>query len=386
MADESLLQWLADLCSAGAALGCLYTLMAALLVVLFSRRAQRGWPVHAPVTLLKPLCGGEPGLMKRLAAFCTQDYGAPIQIVCGVQHPSDHAIAVVEDLKRAFPDSAIEMKIDGRAHGRNRKVSNLVNMTSLAHHDLLVLSDSDIEVEPQYLECVVGTLLRPGVGAVTCLYHGQPRAPGLWARIAALSINVQFLPNAIVAMALGLAHPCFGSTIALRRETLDRIGGFGALANHLADDYALGEAVRATGQKIAVAPGAVGHACFHRSVREVLTHKVRWAKTIRTINPVGHIGSIITNPLPLALLALLGGAANGVAAVFAAVACRAVLCLAVEKAYGLARQPCWLVPLCDLIEFAAYVAAFLPGRVSWKGCRYRLGPDGRLVQDVYLRR
>jgi ceramide glucosyltransferase len=386
MGEESLLQLVSGYCVAGAVLGCLYTLVAAVLVVRFGRRRSADLEVREPITLLKPLCGAEPGLLSRLSPFCAQAYDAPVQLVFGTQDRADRAIGVVEQLRAKFPQADIDLKVDGRTHGSNRKVSNLSNMTMLARHDVLVLSDSDIEVGPDYLDGVVATLQQPGVGAVTCLYHGLPGSHGLWPQIAALSTNTQFLPNAVVAMTFGLASPCFGATIALRQETLNRIGGFPALADCLADDYALGEAVRVTGQDVAVAPGSVGHACFHASASELLLHQIRSAKTIKGIDPVGYIGSIITNPLPLALMALLGGTASGVMAVAAAVICRSILCFAVEKVYGLPRQPYWLIPLRDLTEFAVYVASFFGGKVSWKGYRYRVMSDGTLVQDSHLGR
>lgn len=386
MGEESLLHWMADYCAAGAVLGCIYTLLAAVLVVRFGRRWQAGPETREPVTLLKPLCGEEPGLLARLSPFCAQAYDAPVQIVFGTQDRSDRAIGVVAQLQAKFPDATIDLKVDARAHGSNRKVSNLANMTTMARHDVLVLSDSDIEVTPDYLDGVVATLQRPGVGAVTCVYHGVPGSPGLWSQIVALSTNTQFLPNAVVAMSLGLARPCFGSTIALRQETLERVGGFSALADCLADDYALGEAVRATGQDVAVAPGSVGHAAFHGTATDLLLHQIRSAKTIRGIDPVGYVGSIITNPVPLALMGLLGGEAHGLVAVAATIICRSILCLAVEKVYALPRQPYWLIPLRDVMEFAVYIASFFGGKVSWKGYRYRVMADGTLVQDSHLGR
>lgn len=388
MGEESLLLSLSwpDFCVAGAVLGCLYTLMATVLVVRFGRRRQRAPTVCEPVTVLKPLCGDEPGLLERLSPFCSQAYNGPLQIVFGVQDRADRAIGVVKELKAEFPDTAIDLKVDARSHGTNRKVSNLTNMNALTRHDVVVLSDGDIEVGPDYLADVVATLQKPGVGAVTCLYHGIPRSGGLWPQIAALSTNTQFLPNAVVAMTLGLARPCFGATVALRRETLNRIGGFATLADCLADDFALGEAVRATGQEVAVAPQPVGHACVHASARELLLHQIRAAKTIKGIDPVGYAGSIITNPLPFALLALIGGASSGVLAVAAAIILRSALCFAVEKVYRLPRQPYWLIPLSDAMEFAVYIASFFGGKVSWKGYRYRVMSDGSLVQDSHLGR
>jgi ceramide glucosyltransferase len=379
-----LLSWsFADFCVAGSVLGCLYTLLAIVLTIRAGRRPCAAPRVREPVTVLKPLCGDDPGLLARLAPFCSQTYEGPVQIVFGVHDRADRAIEVVHDLKTAFPDTQIDLKVDGRIHGTNRKVSNLANMNTLTRHDVVVLSDGDIEVRQDYLAGVVGALQQPGVGAVTCLYYGLPRAEGLWPRLAAISTNTNFLPNAVVAMSLGLARPCFGATVALRRDTLKRIGGFAPFADCLADDYALGEAVRATGQEIVIAPDLVGHACVHRSAAELQLHQIRAAKTIRGIDPVGYVGSIITNPLPFALLGLLCGAAGGVLAVAAAVILRSVLCLAVEKVYRLPRQPYWLVPLNDALEFAIYISSFFGGKVSWKGYRYRVMSDGTLIQDSH---
>lgn len=386
MGEESLLPWLADFCVAGAVLGCLYTVVATVLVIRFGRRRLVNLETREPVTLLKPLCGEEPRLLARLSPFCAQAYDAPIQVVFGAQDRADRAIGVVEALKVKFPNVNIDLKVDGRPHGSNRKVSNLANMTTLARHDVLVLSDSDIEVGPDYLDGVVASLQTPGVGAVTCLYHGVPGSQGLWPQIGSLSTNTQFLPNAVVAMTFGLARPCFGATIALRRETLNHIGGFPALADCLADDYELGEAVRASGQDVVVAPGSVGHGCFFGTASELLLHQIRSAKTIKGIDPVGYIGSVITNPFPLALIGLIDGAAHGVLAVAAAIICRSILCLAVEKVYCLPRQPYWLMPLRDVLEFAVYISSFFGGKVSWKGYRYRVMSDGTLIQDSHLGR
>lgn len=381
MGDGTLLQWLSDVAVAGTILSCAYTILAAVLVVRFRYRPSHSIATPEPVTLLKPLCGSEPGLAPRLGAFCAQDYAGPIQMVCGVQDRADGAIAAVEEVARAHPDADIVLEVNGRDHGSNRKVSNLVNMATRISHGVVILSDSDIEVEPGYVADVVATLQQPGIGAVTCLYHGIPGAAGLWPRVAALAINTQFLPNAVVAMSLGLAKPCFGATVALRAEALKRIGGFSALADTLADDYALGEAVRAGGPDVAVAPGLVGHACFQASARELFLHQIRSARTIRGIDPIGYVGSIITNPLPFAAAALACGAAGGVMALAAAVACRMILCVTVERSFSLRHQDYWLIPVRDLFDFAVYMASFFAGKVSWKGYRYRVNGDGSLIED-----
>jgi ceramide glucosyltransferase len=326
------------------------------------------------------LHGAEPCLSRRLSSFCRQDYDAPVQVICGVQDASDPAVAIAR-LLAASPDAPpFDLVVDARAHGSNPKISNLINMLATAQHDVLVLADSDIEVGPDYLAQIVAELQRPGVGAVTCLYHGVPLS-GWWSSHAALGINTHFLPNAVTALALRLARPCFGSTIAIGRNLLSRIGGLPAFADQLADDYEIGQAVRKAGHEVAIPPFTVGHACFHERLRGLLARELRAARTLRSIAPGGYSGAFLTHPFPLALAgALLGGEyALGVAA--AALACRAVLCICAERAFQLPRQPYWLIPSRDLLSFGVYIWSFFGMRVQWRGSRYRVAADGSLLSD-----
>ena len=191
-------------------------------VLTFGRPDSGAHSVEPPVTVLKPLHATEPELEMRLRAFCRQDYAAPIQVLCGAQDQAAGA-AAVRAIQCDAPDRTIELAIDTRNHGVNRKVSNLINMLPHARHDTLVISDADIVVRPDYLRGVTALLAAPGVGAVTCLYHGIV-GDRSWARLSALAINTQFLPQAITAIGLRLAKPCCGATIALRRSMLERIG------------------------------------------------------------------------------------------------------------------------------------------------------------------
>ena len=179
------------------------------------------------VSLLKPLYGDEPDLARNLRSFCRQDYDGPVQILFGVSRADDAAVATVERVLAEFPGRDVALVVDERRHGTNGKVSNLVNMAERARHPVLVFADSDMLVGPDYLARVVSALGAPGTGAVTCLYRGVA-VPGVWSRLAVQWIDHHFLPNVVVGLALGLAKPCFGSTIALRRDTLTRIGGFAA--------------------------------------------------------------------------------------------------------------------------------------------------------------
>jgi ceramide glucosyltransferase len=219
---------------------------------------------------------------------------------------------------------------------------------------------------------------------VTCVYHGKPD-PGFWPRVSAMATNQQFLPGVLIGLAFGLARPCFGQTIAMRRETLDKIGGFEPFLNHLAEDHAIGEAVRSLGGNVAIPPFAVSHACVETSFSRLFAHELRWSRTVRTVDPIGHLGSALAHPLALALLAILfsGFAAWSWRLAAAALIVRLALKIVTDRVLRLPRRDLWLMPLCDAISFAVFVASFFSMRVTWRGFRYSVGGNGKLsrVQD-----
>ncbi len=377
------LKLLAELSVAGSAVACAYTLAASLLVLRLraSRIAAPKMEAHPAVTILKPLCGAEPGIYARLAALCTQDYAGSLQLVCGVQASSDPVVDVVRRLQAEFADVPITLHVDPREHGANRKMSNLINMLPLAQNDILVMSDSDMIVDPGYVGRLVPLLAEPATGAVSCLYYGVGNGT-LASKLAALAINTQFLPQVVTALRLNVAEPCFGATIAIRREVLHRIGGLRPFADVLADDFAIGKAVREAGFDVAVTPASIGHACLDAGAVATLSRQLRVARTIRLIEPAGYTGTIITHPFALALVAWLLGASGTGGLVVCALACRVVLCASVQLAFRLPPQPFWLIPPHDLIAFAIYLASFAGSTVTWRGYRYRVSEDGTMVEDA----
>jgi ceramide glucosyltransferase len=370
---------LCDLCLFGAVLGSIFTLIEWVCVVRYPReRIAANAAALPPVTVLKPLHDDEPGLANRLTQFCAQKYGAPLQLIFGVRDASAPAVKVARDVQAAFPEMAIDVVVDPRRHGSNGKVSNLINMLAHARHDTLVLSDSDIMVGPDYLRRVVGLLDLPRAGAATCLYFGVGK--GLWTGLSALAINTQFLPMALVAARFRLQQHCCGATIVLRRSMLERIGGFEAFADELADDHAIGAAVRKAGFDIASAPFLVGHCCFEATAGELFSHQLRVARTIKSIAPWGYAGTVITHPLPLALLGALGDGTGAAAIVATALIFRVILGRCVERRFGLPRQSPWLIAFYDLIAFGAYVASYFGTTVSWSGADYRVSSEGMLIE------
>jgi ceramide glucosyltransferase len=372
--------WLGIFCFAVAMAGCAYALGAAVVTRRFAAASAAIAASFPGVTILKPLRGAEAGLYDNLASFCNQSYPGPVQILFGVQDPADAAIAAVNRLIADLPGRDLELVKHSRAGGPNPKVANLVGMQGRIRHDIVIIADSDIAVAQDYLSRTVAALYRPNVGLVTCLYRGAARA-GPWARLASMAIDYHFLPDVLVGIRLGLAQPCFGSTIALRRETLAAIGGFEAFLRYLADDYAMGEAVRAAGMQVAIPPFIVAHSCSEQSAGELLRHELRWARTVRAISPLGYTGLFITHPLPFALLAawLMGFGALTLSVVAASIACRLVLQVQVDHTLRVSMDRWWLGLVRDLLSFVVYGAGFFVSVVTWRGDRYKLQADGTLM-------
>jgi len=375
------------ICSIAALIGSAYALLAVWVARGFARRPKPAPRANCPAaTILKPLHGAEPGLYANLASFCRQDYPAPVQVVFGVSDPADPAASIVRQLIADFPDRDLELAINPRRHGANAKVSNLINMQAVARHEMIVIADSDISVAPDYLANLAANLDQPGVGLVTCLYRGVG-GTGLWSRLAAAGIDYHFLPNVLVGLKLGLATPCFGSTIALSKATLVRLGGLQSVADQLADDYELGMAVRRAGLEVAVAPFIVTHLCSERSLRELLLHDIRAARTIRTVDPFGFTGLVITYAVPLALIALLLGGPMPAAWVLAvALACRFALQAELHRRFqlgngsGIPWGNFWLGPIRDVLSFVVFVASFFGRGVEWRGHRYGVRADSTLAR------
>ena len=336
-----------------------------------------------PVTVLKPLCGDDPELYQNLRSFCEQDYSS-WQIVFGVRSADDPAIEIVRRLMARYPDADLKLVVGGDAAAGNRKVGNLLNMLPAARHELLVIADSDIRVRRNYLAEVTAPLGDPTVGLVTCLYRALP-APGFWSRLTCLFVNHSFLPQALTAEALHIGGGCFGPTMALRRQTLNAIGGFNAIAGHLADDHALGAAARRLGLKVVLSSYLLDKVIAEPSFRALLQHELRWARTIRAIAPVGFAGSIVTHATALAVLALPFVAwydtmqIEGPIVFALALLCRAAVAWRFDRFLRLPRSPLWLLLVRDLLTFGIFLAGFFTRRVVWRGQLFRVGPDGQLI-------
>jgi ceramide glucosyltransferase len=338
-------------------------------------------PVHRPterlrpITVLKPLCGAEPDTYECLRSFCVQVF-PDYQVVFGVSDANDPVVPIVRRLQREYPQRDLSLVVERRCHGSNRKVSNLINMMAVARHDYLVISDSDVRVESDYLGRIVAPLAEQQVGIVTCCYRGVARA-GVWSVLGSMFINEWFMPSVRVAAMMGFRSFAFGASIAIRRETLNRIGGFSAVAGQLADDYRLGELTRRLGLVTVLSDVEVETTVGEKSGAELIAHELRWRRTIRMLSPSGYRFSFITLGLPITSLQLLlaGGAATAAIIFGITVLSNASLHVAVDP-HRSRRAKLLLVPFRDLLHFALWGWSFATRRVQWRSHHYRVTPDG----------
>lgn len=257
----------------------------------------------AGISVLKPLCGAEPRLHENLETFCTQTHPS-YRLLFGVATAADPAVNVVRTLQRAYPQLDIRLVIDPTSHGRNRKVGNLINLARHAPDEVLVIADSDIAVEADYLTRVTAPLADPDVGVVTCLYRAR-RAGGFWARMGTLFIDTWFAPSVYLSNWLGVRRFGFGATLAVTRDALMRSGGFDALRDCLADDYWLAERVRALGLRTVLSDVLVATDVTERNLSALWQRETRWLRTIRSLNPVSFAFLCLTFTTPWLLAGAL---------------------------------------------------------------------------------
>lgn len=366
MQDGNIAGWFSTVLSAASVAYLAVAIIAAIIKRPRGKRSDHA-DYHPPITVLKPLCGDEPCLYEALRSFCIQDY-PEYQIVFGVRDGADDACRSVARLKQEFPGLDMQLVIDGRIRGRNLKVSNLSNMLGRARHDFLVLSDSDVFVERNYLGKIVSLLAQPGTGLVTCMYRARPLCQAA-SRFGALFIDEWFMPAVMVSRLFGVQSFVSGVTIAIRRDTLCEIGGFESVVGCLADDYMLGRAVRRLGLRTSVAPFFVETVVAEKSLKRVARHELRWMSTIRAVQPVGYALSGITCGVSIPLLSIVIGEASrpSMYLLGGALLLRSVLhVISSRQAPIKALQSVWLLPVRDLFVFGVWVAGFFYRNVSWR--------------------
>ncbi|HWR14045.1 MAG TPA: bacteriohopanetetrol glucosamine biosynthesis glycosyltransferase HpnI [Terriglobales bacterium] len=333
-----------------------------------------------PVSFLKPLKGIDPGIYEAFRSHCLQDY-PEFEIVFGVSDPNDAAIPLVQQLQREFPSVAIKLVIAERALGANGKVSTLAQMLPHARYDHLIVNDSDITITTDYLSRVMSPFADSKVGMVTCLYRGIA-ANTLGSKLESLGIATDFIPGVLTARTLQGVKFGLGSTLAFRRSSLQRIGGFESLVDHLADDYELGARIAALGEKVIVSEMIVGHHLPAYTFGDFFDHQLRWARAVRDSRRAGYLGLAITHALPWALLAVLFAKAAPWSLALLLVTFLVRLTMAITVGHHVLRDPqlarhLWLLPLRDVLGLVLWFASFAGHTIVWRGDRFTL-KDGKL--------
>lgn len=367
---------------AGLAVAAGYAVLALLAVLVWQRRHAATDAVAAPaVTILKPLCGAEPGLYENLRSFCEQRH-PQFQLVFGVRDPADPALAVVRRLMVEFPSLPMDLVINPQQHGNNAKISNLINILERARHDFLVIADSDAVVEADYLGVVTAPLMNPEIGLVTCLYHSMP-TPRICSRLGAMYVNEWYMPSVLLAWLFGYQGYASGQTLCLRRETLQAIGGLQAMADHLADDHRMGELVRARGLRIVLSPYVVKAEHNEAGLDSLIRHEVRWMRTIQVLRPRSFRLIFLSFSVPLAVIGLLllasAQSVSPVAwALFGATLIARLGLYFVHRLRG--DRPLladlWLLPAREVLICWVWCHSFFASRITWRGSQFDVNAGG----------
>jgi ceramide glucosyltransferase len=328
--------------------------------------------------VLKPVYGWDDRLAGAIASHARQEY-PEFEILLGVRAGDTRALEEIRRSQLTFPECAIRV-VPVATVMPNGKAGSLFDLAADAKHPVLVINDADITVEPDYLRQVTAPLENPGIGLVTALYRAT--ASSFPARFEALGVTTEFAPSVLVARLLGVAEFALGSTMAVRSEDLQRMGGFRVIGDYLADDYQLGARITRLGLHVAFADTVVETTLGAGNWGEVWKHQVRWSRTIRVSRASGYYGYVVTQATFWACVAAAAGywqIALGVVVV-RMVAGVAAAGLVLKDRAAVARW--WLIPVRDLFGFAVWVTASFGRTVEWRGIRLKLSPDGRIQGDV----
>jgi ceramide glucosyltransferase len=339
-----------------------------------------------PLSLLKPLHGAEPDLEANLATFFEQDYPAYEILFCA-RDVDDAGLEAARRVAARYPQIQTRfLSTGGQPPYINAKVASLEKMVAEAVHDLLVISDSDVRVTPDYLTAIAAPFRDDRVGAMTCLYRGVAAEGGLWARIEAVGMSVEMTAGVLVANLLEGMQFVLGPTMAIRRECVERMGGIGTLGDYCSDDYLLGNEVFKQGRLVALSHHAIDHMVINSSLMDSLKHQVRWMKSTRFSRPKGHFGTALTFSMPFGLLGFGVALAMGRPMLAIGLLGWSIMTrLAIAWCAGreVVRDPSTfglfvLYPIRDFMGFGFWAASYLSSTIVWRQRLYRLLPGGRM--------
>jgi ceramide glucosyltransferase len=349
-----------------------YYLLAIFAALLFFRGAGSAPAAASPgVSILKPIHGLDRETYENYASFCRQDYPR-FEILFCVADAADPAVPVIENVIRDFPERSIRLLTGSDPLGASDKVNKLVRMAREAQHEILIVSDSDVRVQPGFLRTVAAPFSQPEVGGVTCLYRGLADQ-SFAATLEALGNSADFAPGVLVAWLFGNRSLDFmlGAVMATTKKHLAEIGGFESLVDYFCDDYELGNRLASRGHRIALSQFPVSIVYPSENLAAAFRHQVRWNLSIRYSRPWGHLGLVFTQGLPWTVLAAFLAPSAAIAAAYVAVYVLLRGTMAwVVGARGmrdrLVRRKFWALPLRDAFAFIVWLVSFFPQRIHWR--------------------
>ena len=350
------------------------------------RRFLSSDPYISSVSVLKPVHGLEPNLEENLESYFRQNFPNFELIFCARQG-RDPGLQIAQRLSRKYPGVKVQILTCGEPPWTNAKLFSLEKMWKEAAHDLLVISDSDVRVSPDYLREIIKPFADPKVGMTTCLYRGLP-AGGFWTELEAFGYSVEMTSGVVVANMLEGMKFALGPTMVVRRECVEALGGFAFMADYCADDYILGNRVAQSGRQVVLSHHVIDHMVFHHSFLASMRHQVRWMRSTRFSRPKGHLGTVFTYAMPYGVLGWIAGLASRHAEVgwclLGAAFLNRVL-QSIAAGYFVARDQkavtrAWLYPLRDLLGGFLWIGSYLSATIDWRGEVYRLSTAGRMLR------
>jgi len=369
-------EWVAVALVAGSLVYCVLVLVAQNSWLASQRTQATGLRHTEAISVLKPLSGIDEDLEQNLRTFFEQDY-PEFEVLFTVRHADDPALALVERLQREYPNLPSRLIVTGEPPYPypNHKVYCLNLMMAAAKHSLLVMSDSDIRVKPDFLPRIAGEFQDPNLSVTTCPYRAVA-GRHFWSKLEAIGMNTEFLAGVLVARLVEGMRFALGPTIVARREAILAIGGWDRVKDYLAEDFVLGNVAAEKGLGVGLSSTIVEHRIGSQPLAANFRHRLRWYRSTRRSRPAGYVGQLFTYTLPLALILWLA-APHWWPLCVAALACRAAAAWTTAARVLGGRVNWLLLPLQDSLSFAFWIAGFFGNTITWRGHHYYLHRDGR---------
>lgn len=337
------------------------------------------------VSVLKPVHGAEPRLKQNVESFFRQDY-PEYEILFAADEENDAALPIIREVAARYPNVRCSILVTGLPELPNPPAYSFFRMSQVAANDILVTSDSDVEVEPNYLREVVAPMLDPAVGMVTCVYRGK-NAGGFWSGMDAIGMSVEMSAGVVTANLLEGMKFGLGPTIVTRKDSIAKIGGYWVTGEYFSNDFVTGNFIEKAGYRVVLSRHIIDHVVPPMTFRRMWERQVRWAKGTRWSRPKGHFGTGLIFAMPYGILGLLAGAASGHLTLGVGLLAAAIVNRMLESwviGWGVVRDPrarreLWLYPVRDLLGFAVWCASYLSKSAVWRDHRYQLIRGGRIV-------